>query len=289
VIGDEEDDPLVESFTVSALDEFDAERSSQQSPGLSFGIPQLDAATGGMRKGEVIVAGARSGVGKTSLVTQAIVANASKGIPCDLFSVEMTRNQILRRIWSIVSGVPYKRVTDPWQASREEAERVRIAASKVCEWPLRIHDNSEMPLSKIVATARLSIQRHGSRFIALDYTQEVDAPGKDERAKVMAVCRKLTRLVKHEDCSLMLLSQLVKVNRDSYDKPPMVGDLIESGKLENVAHLVLLLHRSHEKDADGNPSHLGTKAELIIPKQRRGETGIIPARFNRSLAIFEGA
>ena len=117
----------------------------------------------------------------------------------------------------------------------------------------------------------------------------MDAPGKDERAKVMAVCRKLTRLVKHEDCSLMLLSQLVKVNRDSYDKPPMVGDLIESGKLENVAHLVLLLHRSHEKDADGNPSHLGTKAELIIPKQRRGETGIIPARFNRSLAIFEGA
>ena len=151
VIGDEEDDPLVESFTVSALDEFDAERSLQQSPGLSFGIPQLDAATGGMRKGEVIVAGARSGVGKTSLVDSGYRGERQKGhLRADLFSLEMTRNQILRRIWSIVSGVPYKRVTDPWKASMEEAERVRTAASKVYVWPLRIHDNSEMPLSKIV-------------------------------------------------------------------------------------------------------------------------------------------
>jgi replicative DNA helicase len=286
-LGAQDDNPLVESYSVSALDELEAERNLQKSPGLSYGITKLDDATGGMRKGEVIVVGARSGVGKTSLMCQAAVANAGRGIPCDLFSLEMTRNQILRRIWSIVSGVPYRRVTDPWKATDEEAQRIRTAASKVCEWPLRIHDNGEMPLSKIVSMARLSIKRHGSRFIAVDYAQEVDAPGKDERAKVMAVCRKLTRLVKHEDCSLMLLSQLLKVTRDSYDKPPMVGDLVESGKLENVAHLVLLLHRSFDTDADGNPSHLGTKADLIIPKQRRGETGVKPARFNRALAIYE--
>jgi replicative DNA helicase len=284
VFGNAGEDPLVSSYNLQALNEFERERTLTISPGISYGIDSLDDFTGGMRAGEVSVIGARSGVGKTSLVCQAIAANAAKGIPCHLFSLEMTRQQILRRLWSIVSCVAYKRISDPWLASEEDANKVRDAAAEVDAWPLRIHDNSEMLLSQIVAAGRLSIHRHGTRLIAVDYAQEVDAPGKDERAKVMAVCRKLSRMVKHEDCSLMLLSQLVKGNREFFNKPPVVSDLTESGKLENVAHTIVLLHRGWDEEA----GRITDAAELIVPKQRRGETGVKEARFNRRTLTFEG-
>jgi replicative DNA helicase len=284
IFGNDRDEPLVSSYNLEALNEFERERSLKQSPGLSYGIETLDRFTGGMRKGEVCVVGARSGVGKTSLVCQAIAANASKGIPCHLFSLEMTRQQILRRLWSIVSGVSHKRISDPWLATEEDANKVRNAAAEVDAWPLRIHDNSEISLSQIVAAGRLSIRRHGTRFVGVDYAQEVDAPGKDERTKVMMVCRKLSRMVKHEDCSLMLLSQLVKGNREFFNKPPVVSDLVESGKLENVAHCIVLLHRGWDEEA----GRVTDEAELIVPKQRRGDTGVKQATFNRRTLTFEG-
>ncbi len=279
---DNNDDPLVRANTVKALDNWNAERKFEREPGLSYGIPKLDVFSGGMRRGEVAIVGARSGVGKTSLMCQAAVANASNGIPSHLFSLEMTREQIMRRIWSMVSGIPYKRVSDPWLCNMNEAARINEVASEVAEWPLRIHDNSEMNLSQIVSLARVSMRQHGTRFIAVDYAQEIDSPGRDERTKVMMTARKLSRMVKHENCSLMLLSQLVKTNRENYNKPPVVGDLIESGKLENVAHIVLLLHRGWDEEA----GKISDAAEILIPKQRRGETGVIQAHFDRSTITF---
>jgi replicative DNA helicase len=281
LLGSEQDDPLVSSYGIAALDEFERDRKTQQR-GLSYGISSLDSFTGGMRKGEVTVVGARSGVGKTSLMVQTAVANCRAGIPVHLFSLEMTRQQILQRIWSIVSKVPHKRISDG-TTTEEQAKLVRNAAAQVLEWPLRIHDNSELSLNQIVAAGRLSIRRHGTRFIAVDYAQEVDAEGKDERTRVIAVCRKLARMVKHENCSLMLLSQLVKLGREHYNKPPVVTDLVESGKLENVAHCIVLLHRGWD-DAKATVTNEG---ELIIPKQRRGATGVKPAHFNHITLTFE--
>lgn len=284
VTAHEADDPCVRAYSVAALDKFERERKSQQTSGISYGVgPELDSFTGGMRPGEVTVVGARSGVGKTSLACQAIAANCKAGLPCALFSLEMTREQILRRLWSIYSKVPYKCITDPWLSTPMQAEMVQEAGLAVAEWPLRIYDREDLSLGRILAFARICIRRHNTRFIAIDYAQEVDAPGRDERSKVMLVCRRLTRLVKHEPCSLMLLSQLVKTRREDYGKPPVVGDLIESGKLENVAHLVLLLHRGWDEEG----RRIAEDAELIVPKQRRGDTGVLRAKFNRKTAIFE--
>jgi replicative DNA helicase len=74
---------------------------------MSFGIPKLDEDTDGMKDGQVTVVGARSGVGKSSIMLQAAHANCRKEIPVLLFSLEMTREQCLRRLWAIESGVPF--------------------------------------------------------------------------------------------------------------------------------------------------------------------------------------
>jgi replicative DNA helicase len=278
------DEPLVQAYSVDALNAFHAARKLERSPGLSYGNPELDEFTGGMMDGEVTLVGARSGVGKTSEMCQAVAANCVVEIPSHIFSLEMTRPQILRRLWSIVSGVPYKVISEPWRANADHVERIQNAAAQVATWPLRIHDQSELHLSKIIGLARVSMRRFGTRFVAVDYAQEVAAEGRDERTKVMAVAKGLAGMIKHEKASLMLLSQLVKMNRESYNKPPMVGDFIESGKLENVAHVILMLHRGWDEES----SRISDEAEIIIPKQRRGETGVLRARFNRRTLTFEG-
>lgn len=282
ILTGESDEAAIESSLIQTLDHFQNERNLPHSPGLSYGIRNLDDFTGGMRRGEVTVVGARSGVGKTSLACQAVAANAGRGVSTLLFSLEMTKEQIQRRLLSIVSGVPYRHLLNPWESSKDEADRVSAAVAQMIEWPLRIYDAEDLNLARMLALGKIGIRRHKARLIVVDYAQEVDAPGRDERAKVMLTCRKLTRLVKHEDCSLMLLSQLVKMNRENYGKPPIVSDLIESGKLENVAHCVLLLHRGWDEDR----RRIAEDAEIIIPKQRRGETGVIKAKFDRVTATF---
>jgi replicative DNA helicase len=279
----ESDNPHVSAYSMKALDKFEKERRSKKPAGLAFGLPKLDAMTGGMRPGEVCLVGARSGVGKTSLVCQTLAVNCAGGVPCHLFSLEMTRDQILERLWSIVSGVAYTRVTNPKLANIDDVARIREAVETVASWPLRIHDQSEMHLSQIIASSRLSIRRHGTELICVDYAQEVNADGKDARTKVMAVASGLTRMVKHEKAALMLLSQLVKGNRESYNRTPIMSDLIESGKLENVAHVAILLHRGWDEEK----GRIKEESEILVPKQRRGATGTIQATFNRKLAIFE--
>lgn len=278
------DDPSVGSYSVKALDRFHQQKRLTESPGLSFGLKALDESTGGMRPGEVALVGARSGIGKTALVCQALVENCRAGIRCCFFSLEMTRFQVLERLWSIVSGVAYKKITDPWLANVDDSARVEAAAAEVAEWPLDIHDKGEMHLSQIVAIARIAIRRKGAKLIAVDYAQEVNSDGSDVRTRVMATAQGLKAMIKHESATLILLSQLLKGNRDSNNKAPIVSDLIESGKLENIAHVIILLHRTWDEEA----RRISSEAAIIIPKQRRGETGIIQAKFNKKIVIFEG-
>ena len=277
------DEPLVMAYSIAALNRFHEQRSGNAIQGCSYGLPVLDEFTGAMRPGEVTVVGARSGVGKSSLMTQMAVANCRSGIPVHLFSLEMTREQVLRRIWSIVSGVPFKVIDNPTRANASEVHAVSNAAELVSQWLLRIHDSGDLDIGQIVALARGSIRKYGTRVIAVDYAQNVADDARDERTRVSNVSRKLTRMIKHEKCALMLLSQLRKVDRESYSKPPHVGDLRETGQLENDAHLVVLLHRGWNDDE----GRISSDAEVIVPKQRSGDTGILQAHFNRQTVIFE--
>ena len=277
------DNPHVAAYSASELNTFESERKKENAQILLYGLAGLDIATGGMRHGEVTLVGARPGVGKTSIACQVITANCIAGVACSFFSLEMTRAQILRRLWSIVSGVPFARIRRPWLANTDDVARIREAADTVVQWPLRIRDKSEMHVSEITASARVDIRRHSAQLILVDYAQEVDADGNDERTRVMRVAKGLTRMIKHEPAALMLLSQLVKGNRDSYNRAPIVNDLVESGKLEQVAHTILLLHRQWDEEQ----GRIAEDAEIIMPKQRGGDTATIRAKFNRRTVVFE--
>jgi len=274
------DDPHVSAYTVSELDET---LNYEHSPmGLSYGNAPLDQFTLGAQPGEVTVVGARSNVGKSSLMCQAAHANASQGIGVDLFSLEMKRKVVLWRIWAIEAGVKFNAIRRKL-LNDSERRALREAAYRVAEWPLRIYDDGELTLGQIAALARLSARRNDMKMFAVDYAQIVNADGKDERTKVSNVSRTLTKLAKTENVHMMLLSQLRKVPAEMYSKPPHIGDLRETGQLENDCHTAVLLHRGWDEDA----GKISLDAELLVPKQRNGATGVLKAVFNSENLCFE--
>ena len=276
-------DPLIRATIGETLATIRRDRLESKRRGVSYGLPSLDEFTGGgMRKGEVTVVGARSGVGKSSLMAQAAVANARIGIPVCLFSLEMTREQIDQRILAVVSGVPFKHI-DRRLLSEADLLRLDTAGREIATWPLRIYDKSDMHIEQIVGLAKLTVQRDGTELVCVDYAQIVTAEGKDERTKVGSVSQKLTTMIKHQPASVLLLSQLRKVDREHYSKPPIVLDLLETGKLEANSHTVLLLHRGWSEEE----ARISDNAEVIVAKQRRGDLGTLPFRFSRRTVTFE--
>jgi replicative DNA helicase len=253
--------------------------------GLPTGIPSLDVATRGLQPGELTQVGARSGVGKSAAMVQAAAENCRQGTPVLVFSLEMTREQILRRIFSAVSGVPFPRIRDPKWASEVDMQAIQYAADKVSDWPLHIVDASGIRIEKLVAQARLAIRRDGVKLVCVDYAQIVSADGRDERLRVAAVSRGLTRLAKDEGVAVLVLSQLARADRANANRRPTMSDLRESSQLENDAHAIVLLHRPWDEDE----GRLSSNAELIIAKQRSGETGIFPLILDRRTLTFHDA
>jgi replicative DNA helicase len=253
--------------------------------GLPSGLSGLDLMTRGYQPGEITIVGAKSGVGKTSLLIQSAIANAREGVPVLLFSLEMTRQQIFRRMLCAVSGVPFPRVRDTRWASEHDMQQLTQAAIEVERWPLHIVDSAGITIEKITATARLAIRRHGVKLIGVDYCQIIGAPGKDERLRVSAISRGLTRLAKDEQVPVVVLSQLARPDRSNSNRRPAMSDLRESSQLENDAHCIVLAHREWDEET----GKLKSEGELIIAKQRSGECGAFPIHYDRRTLTFEDA
>lgn len=250
--------------------------------GLPSGVASLDLLTRGFQPGELTIIGARSGVGKTSLLVQSALANMKEGIPVLLFSLEMTKQQVLRRILSAVTGVPFPRVRDTRWATDADMQRMTQAAAQIATWPLHIVDASGISIDRIAATARLAIRRHGVKLVGVDYVQIVNASGKDERLRVSAISRGLTRLAKDEQVPVLALSQLSRPDRSSMNRRPAMSDLRESSQIENDAHCIVLAHREWDEDT----GKLESGGELIVAKQRSGETGALQVNYDRRTLTF---
>lgn len=277
------DDPLVGAYSDSAWDSLMERAFPENRVGLMYGCDPLDVWTNGMQPGQVTAVGARSGVGKTSLLKQATLVNCYRGIPVTLFSLEASREELLNGLWAIVAGVEVRKVIRSQLMSPEERERVRGAMRTVSKWPLRIYERSDLTIDQICAYARMNIRQFGTKLIGVDYAQNVESEGKDERLRVSNVSRKLTKLTKDEGNSLMLLSQLRKVPHEAYSKPPTMADFRETGQIENDAHVGLLLHRPWDEEN----ACISTEAQINIGKYRHGRTGALKVTFNTANLCFE--
>lgn len=252
--------------------------------GLSTGVTSLDLATTGIRETELWVYAGRTGDGKTNLALQSVAASCREEIPVAIFSVELTKEALLQRLWAGEGQVDFKDLRFPRRLPAETKMNIKRAMLEVGKWPLFVIEESGIRLSKLIAKAKFLIRREKVKLIVVDYVQLVSTHGRDEREKLTKVSHGLMALAKDTGVPVIAISQLARPRDGNENQRPAIFNLKESGTLENDAHVVVMIYRP----VDGQKMKTN-KDELIVGKQRGGMTSIEEVRFMPWLRFKERA
>lgn len=255
---------------------------------LSTGFAEFDALTSGLRRSDLIVLAGRPGTGKTSLAL-GIVRHAAvvEGKKVGLFSLEMTKEQVLERLLCAEAQVDLQRLRDGYLPPAKWG-LIAEAAGRLHKATILIDDASTASVLSIKAKARQMMRRYGGLdLVVVDYLQLVDAGIKtDVREQQIAyISRALKALARELAVPVIACSQLNRAVERRESKRPQLSDLRESGAIEQDADLVVFIYRPDYYD---DPDQTGPVAEteVIIAKQRNGPLGKFRLMFHKSSATF---
>ena len=246
--------------------------------GLPTGFMNLDDATTGFHPGDLIVIGARPGMGKTAFAMNIIThAAIEEKRPIALFSLEMTKEQIVLRMLCSEAEVDSKAVRSGYH-SKEDYRKLVNAAGRLSEAPIYIDDTFNSVLD-IRAKARRLKAEHGLGLIVIDYLQLMSGVGTfAAREQVISeISRSLKALAKDLSVPIIVISQLNRsCEMRGENKRPIIADLRESGAIEQDADIILFIYRGdYYKAKDAREG----VAELNIAKQRNGPIKTIELAF----------
>ena len=255
--------------------------------GLPTGFNDLDEATTGFHPGDLIVIGARPGMGKTAFCLNIITHAAIEGnVPIAVFSLEMTKEQIVLRMLCAEAEVDSKAVRSGYH-SKEDYRKLVNAAGRLSEAPIYIDDAFNSILD-IRAKARRLKAEHGLGLIVIDYLQLMSGAGSHiAREQVISeISRSLKALAKDLSVPVIVISQLNRSCELRGDKKnPIIADLRESGAIEQDADTILFLYRDeYYKKQDSQKKGI---AELDIAKQRNGPTKVLELAFIEKYTKFK--
>lgn len=287
-ISAESEEANVETLAQASEREFTrmmAERDSGSNfIGIPTGLDVLDDKIGGWVEGELAIIAGKPGQGKSSALIQTLVQCGRDGVPAHCFSPEMTKGQILRRIWAMVASLRFHLIRHPTFLHTADVRLLSDVKTEVSRWPLVIDDDTNMTVAQIVSRARISKRRHGTRLIGVDYLQKIRYVSKPEfrHVEVSDAAVRLANLAKKEQVAVIALSSLTDRGGKGKNSTPTLGDLRQSGDIQYEAATVVFIHREVEDSTE----RIHDDGWMIIPKQRNGETGQFPVRYNNRL-MFE--
>jgi replicative DNA helicase len=277
--------PSLELQTHNELAIMRDQRDGKQPMGYSYGIPALDRMIIGLVPKEMTVLGGRPQQGKSSLIAQLVAQHCPNGVPAHVFSYEMSSGQFLRRIWSIVSGVPFNRVRHPDRMDKSEAARVDAASLRVSNWPLVIDESSSLTADQLCARARMSKRKQGTVVVCVDYLQKMRFSDKQAQRymDVTAACVSMASLAKDEGFALLLLSSVSEKSGSNRNSPPTLQDFRQSGDIAYEASTAILIHREIDEETE-RPMQDGM---IIVAKARSDSGGAVQIWFNTDTLTFE--
>lgn len=253
--------------------------------GLTTGIDSVDVVTTGIRPGETWAIGGRTGDGKTSLALQIAAANCRRDVSVGYFSIEMSKGELLQRLWSHEGKIPFSYIRDPRYASTTIRSQVRRAMATVGCWPLFVAEDGLLSLQKLVAKARLLIRQEKLGLLVVDHVQLVSAVAPNERERITKISGQIRALAKDTGVPVLALSQLSRPKDKNPNERPNKFSMKESGSLENDANTILLIYRP--ADDFGRPSG---EDEILIAKQRHGPVSNEKVFFeSKTMTFFERA
>ncbi len=264
--------------------------------GISTGFPSLDEYTSGWQNGELIIIAARPGMGKTAFVlSMARNMAVDHKVPVAIFNLEMTSDQLIKRLLSIETEIPAEKFRSG-KLSDMEWNLLNNKIDKISEAPIYINDSSMLSVFDLRAQARKLKSQHDIGILIIDYLQLMTAQTNNRSGnreqEISTISRNLKSLAKELNIPVIALSQLSRKVEERSDKGghkrPMLSDLRESGAIEQDADIVSFIYRPEyykvETWEDDTPTE--NQAEFIIAKHRNGKTGDIRLRFDGKFGRF---
>lgn len=254
--------------------------------GLASGYDGLDKLTSGLQNSDLIILAARPSVGKTAFcLNMATNIAMREGVPSVVFSLEMSKEQLVQRMLCMESRVDSGRLRGGFLTD-DDWPRLTNAASILSDAPIFIDDTPALTSFELRAKCRRLKKTHGLGFIVIDYLQLMRAKGKIEsrEREIAEISRSLKGLAKELNVPVLALSQLNRSLESRQDKRPVLSDLRESGAIEQDADIIMFLYRDEVYHPDTEEPGI---AELIISKHRNGATGLVKLAFLHEYTRFE--
>jgi replicative DNA helicase len=247
--------------------------------GIESGFKDLDLKTAGFHPKDLILIAARPSMGKTALALNIVAHAAIKNNKrCAIFSLEMSKESLANRLIASETRVDAGKLRtgqlapQDWQAIAENLPKISAA-------PIYIDDTPGITIPQMRSKCRKLKLEHGLDMIIVDYIQLMSGAGsrfENRQQEISEISRSLKALAREMDAPVIALSQLSRAPETRGDRRPILSDLRESGAIEQDADLVCFIYR----DEYYNPEteKIGV-AEIIVAKQRNGETGTVELKY----------
>ena len=253
--------------------------------GVTTGFRDLDTQLSGLQNSDFILLAARPSVGKTALGIHMGLNAALAGKKVAVFSLEMSKRQILQRIISILSKVELQ---DIIAGNIEEQDWALLynTTETLNNLDLYIDDTASISLTELRAKSKRLKLESGLDLIVIDYLQLMTSEvGRNEnrQQEISNISRGLKALAKELNIPVLALSQLSRKSEERTNKRPMLSDLRESGAIEQDADVVMMLYRDDYYDEDAEEQNI---IEINVAKHRNGPTGTRKLFFKKENTAF---
>lgn len=263
-------------------------RGADSLRGVGTGFPSLDLKLAGWQPSDLVILAARPSFGKTTLALDFARHAALAGVPVGVFSLEMSKEQLVDRLLAAHAHVDLWRLRTGKLAMEGEFsdfERLGQAMGDLSEAPLYIDDSASNNIMGIRTMARRLQSEHGLGLVVIDYLQLMESSrySSNRVQEVSDISRSLKKLAIELNVPVLALSQLSRAVELRTDQRPKLSDLRESGSIEQDADVVMFIHQHKSLDDDEGafPEEREVRdVSLLIEKHRNGPTGEIPLRFH---------
>ncbi|MEX1004196.1 MAG: replicative DNA helicase [Acidimicrobiia bacterium] len=259
------------------------ESAGSEVTGLSTGYRDLDRKLTGLHPANLLIVAARPGMGKSSLTANIAMKVALSGGSVAIFSLEMAKEEVAQRMLCSLARIDSMKLRTG-KIGDAAWPRLTDAAGRLYDAPLFVDDSPMVTVTDIRAKCRRLKRQHGLSLIVVDYMQLMHGSARENRQQeISEISRSLKNLARELEVPLIALSQLNRNLESREDKRPRLGDLRESGSLEQDADVVMFIYRDEYYNEQSEKRGI---AEISISKHRAGSTGIVEMTFMPEFTLF---
>lgn len=266
----------IRQVVLDVLDRVEAaSRTKEPITGVPSGFIDLDSMTAGFQPSDLVLLAARPSMGKTAFMLN-IVDHVSvrKKIPSVIFSLEMSKEQLVQRMLSMESGVDTQKLRTG-NLNDSEWDSVVEAVGTLGSSAMIIDDTPGVTVAEVRSKCRKIKLERGLGLVVIDYLQLMSGSGRpsdNRQQEISEISRSLKALAREIQAPVVALSQLSRACETRADHRPMLSDLRESGAIEQDADVVMFLYRDDYYNKDSEKKDM---AEVILAKQRNGPIGTV--------------